>query len=90
VIAVEGELDLSVADRIEEELAKAERREAEAIVLDLSEVTFIDSTGIAVLVAAARRSAENSDRLRIRRSNAPGVRRMLVLTGLDGRLPFVD
>jgi anti-sigma B factor antagonist len=90
VIAVEGELDLSVADRIEEELAKAERGEAEAIVLDLSEVTFIDSTGIAVLVAAARRSAENSDRLRIRRSSAPGVRRMLALTGLDGRLPFVD
>ena len=90
MIAVEGDLDLSVADRIEEELAKAERGEAEAIVLDLSELTFIDSTGIAVLIAAARRSAEDTNRLRIRRSHAPGVRRMLALTGVDGRLPFVD
>jgi anti-anti-sigma factor len=90
VIAVEGELDLGVADRIEEELAKAERGEAEAIVLDLSELTFIDSTGIAVLVAAARRSAKDTNRLRIRRSEAPGVRRMLALAGVDGRLPFVD
>jgi anti-sigma B factor antagonist len=90
VIALEGELDLAVADRVDEELTRALRGEAETVVLDLSELTFIDSTGIAMLVAATKRNAENGRRLRIKRSESAGVQRMVELTGLGDRLPFED
>jgi anti-sigma B factor antagonist len=90
VIGLQGELDLGTADRVDAELAKAERGGGGTIMLDLSELTYIDSTGIAMLVAAAKRSEANGWRLRIKRSEAPSVQRMVELTGLEGRLPFED
>lgn len=48
-ISVEGELDLAVADQLEEVLDKA-AGEAGRIVLELQDCEFIDSTGVAVLI----------------------------------------
>jgi anti-anti-sigma factor len=89
-ILLEGELDLAEVEGVEKELAKAERSAAERIVIDLSGLTFIDSSGIAFLVAAAQRSSQDSDRLRLKRSKAPAVERTLMVTGLADRLPFLD
>lgn len=51
VLAVEGELDLTVADKLDEALGRAASK-AQRIAVDLSDCTFIDSTGIAVLLRA--------------------------------------
>jgi anti-sigma B factor antagonist len=89
VIGVEGELDLGQVEQLQAELDKAEQSDVERIVLDLNRVSFIDSSGIALLVAATRRSAKDSDRLRIKRPKSPDVERLLQLTGVIERLPFL-
>jgi anti-sigma B factor antagonist len=84
-----GELDLASAPQVEHALARAEETSAETIVLDLSALHFIDSSGIRVLLAASERSRRDSNRLRFLRGTAQ-VEKTLALCGLDDRLPFLD
>lgn len=89
-IALAGELDMANAGTLARELERAEEDGAARIVVDLRELVFIDSTGIAVLVAAHRRLNGDDRRLRLIRSKASGVHRVLDVTGLDDELLFVD
>lgn len=88
-IALTGELDLSNAADVERELLHAEATNASTIVIDLSELQFMDSTGIRLLVAADGRSRADSARLRLTRPPAQ-VFRVLCIAGIDGLLPFDD
>ena len=55
VLAIRGELDLAAAPHLSEVLSDVIRGEATDVVADLSAVSFIDSTGLAVLLNALRR-----------------------------------
>ncbi|HEX6587081.1 MAG TPA: STAS domain-containing protein [Solirubrobacterales bacterium] len=88
VVCLKGELDLSGSPQLEAALLEAEQSHAKEIVVDLDELTFVDSSGLTVLFRAADRSATNGNKLRI----TPGrdqVASVLRLTGLDTRLPFL-
>jgi anti-sigma B factor antagonist len=89
VIRVEGELDLPGMPDLESALANAELRQADRIVLDLDGLSFIDAGGLRMLVGAARRSANNGNRLTLTRGTGE-VSRMFRLTMLDLTLPFTD
>ncbi|HUR87416.1 MAG TPA: STAS domain-containing protein [Solirubrobacteraceae bacterium] len=89
VIALSGEMDLSTVDLVEQELLRVEATDAARIVLDLSELEFLDSTGVRLIYMADVRSRQDSDRLRIRRG-PDKVQRLFVMTDLADRLPFVD
>ena len=56
-IALSGEMDLSNAGEVERELRQAETTDAQTIVVDLSRLQFMDSTGIRLLIAADARVA---------------------------------
>jgi anti-sigma B factor antagonist len=89
LISLDGELDLSSTEALDAELSRAEESSAGRIVLDLSGVEFIDSSGLELLVFATRRSHADTDRLRIR----PGrdqVTRLIALTGIDEFLHFEE
>lgn len=88
-IALDGELDLATADDFERELRRAEASDALSIVLDLSALQFIDSTGVRVLLCAYRRSCENGQRLAVLRGPAV-VQRVFAITGILDVLPFAD
>lgn len=88
LIALAGELDLTSVGLLEEEMTKALAADAPAVVLDLSELQFIDSTGIHLLLRLQAHSAENDNRLRMIRGTAQ-VQRVLELTGADRMLPFL-
>jgi len=89
VIALTGELDLEGADRVTLELLRAEATTARRIVLDLSGLEFIDSTGIRLILAADARSRSDGDRLALVRGPQP-VHRVFEITGITERLPFMD
>jgi anti-anti-sigma factor len=79
LIALCGEIDLASAPSLRD-LLNAARQFATTVVLDLSEVSFLDSAGIKEILDA------NKD-LRVRIDNAsPTVRRCLDLCGLTGLL----
>lgn len=89
VIEAFGELDLATAPELQLMIERAESTDAREIVLDLSGLEFIDSTGIAVLIEAARRSNSGQDRLRMLRGTGQ-VEQVLRLCRLHDRLPFAD
>jgi anti-anti-sigma factor len=86
VIALYGELDLSNATTVERLLSHAQATDVEEIVLDLSGLHFIDSTGIRLVCVAHQGDVER--RLRV----IPGpenVHRVFTLCGVDETLPFI-
>jgi anti-anti-sigma factor len=89
VIRVGGELDLSTVPALEEELEAAIGSSSSAVVVDLSDLDFIDSTGIAVLVRALSQS-NGSQRLKFVPSRAEGVNRVLEMTGVSERMTLAD
>jgi stage II sporulation protein AA (anti-sigma F factor antagonist) len=85
-LAIEGELDLAVAGRLQEALEKAAADGKTRLLVDLSACEFIDSTGIAVLMRAQSASPER----KIVVSGAAGaVARVFSVTGLDEHGHFV-
>ena len=81
IITVSGEVDISNADAlrasIEQGLAATDE-----VRLDFSAVSYIDSTGIGVLVGAARRAAEAGKRFSVVEVQ-PSVMRIVQLLGVD-------
>lgn len=86
-----GELDLANAETLTAALEKAEN-ETTRVTIDMTALEFIDSTGIAVLVAAHHRMNDDDGdfRLRFVPSKAVAVQRVMALTGLDETMPFVS
>jgi len=82
-------MDLSNAGQVEHELLHAEATDAATIVIDLAGLTFMDSTGIRLLISADARSRADSCRLSLTRPPAQ-VLRVLCIAGVDELLPFED
>lgn len=89
VIAPSGDLDMSSAEPLEAAVRAAEATDAQQIIIDLSEVTFMDSTGLRMLLQANVRSRADSNRLRLVRGSRR-VQRVFELTNTDAMLPFLN
>ena len=85
-VAIEGELDLSCAETAETALLKA-TADGKDVLIDLSGLEFIDSTGISLLVMIMRIKETG---LSFLPSASAEVQRLLSLTGLDERMKFAD
>jgi anti-sigma B factor antagonist len=82
VFGVAGELDLNTAPKLREPLEQAIEAGAEAVMVDLTDCEFIDSTGIALLVWAWQAlEPDKGHRLALCCPDAQ-VRRLLELTGV--------
>lgn len=90
VAHVRGEIDLSNADSIRAEIIDAVPRSARGLVLDLTETTYLDSTGVRLLFDLADRLQSRRQRLVLVVREAALVRRVLVLTKLDDAVPMHD
>ena len=90
VISLRGELDLANAATAETALQPALEAGDARVIVDMRELEFIDSTGIALLVAALARNDDEGARIRFVPSSSPSVTRVLELTGLAGRLPLAE
>jgi anti-anti-sigma factor len=64
-LAVVGELDMAVASSLENELLRVENDGIDAALVDLGELTFMDCTGLHVLLRAKRRANDNGHNLAI-------------------------
>jgi anti-sigma B factor antagonist len=80
-IALIGEFDLAGIDVVRDSFIEVGSNGADSIVIDLRELTFIDSSGIAFLLAEAK--ADEERRLSFIASPAPSVQRVLTLTGVS-------
>jgi anti-anti-sigma factor len=88
-VALSGELDLASAPKLDDELKHVEDRGPALIVLDLQELSFMDSSGLRALLSADARAREAGRRLVLVRGDER-VQRVLRITRLDERLEIVD
>lgn len=85
VLRIDGELDLTCVPRLSEMLEAAGRH----VILDLTNVTFMDARGLGVIAAGSRRIRRLGGTVRLVGASRQ-VARILVLTRLDGALPLFD
>jgi len=81
VVKLVGELDTSTAAALYEQFAQLSRDGVSHVGLDLSELTFLDSTGISAIVAEHKRAGDLGGELIIF-SPPNSIRRLFELTGL--------
>jgi anti-sigma B factor antagonist len=81
MIAVHGELDAATAPEMTRALATAMAESKGRVSLDLADVKFVDSNGLAALTRARRSYADGGRTLSLRRPS-DGVRRLVALSGL--------
>jgi anti-sigma B factor antagonist len=82
VVGVRGELDLYSAPDLRAVLLSAIEAGRTAIVLDLGETTFMDSTALAVVIAAMKALRDRRGRLVLVRGTS-SISKTLAITGLD-------
>jgi anti-anti-sigma factor len=84
VIRLSGELDLVTVESVRAAMDAVLTRETERLVFEISELEFMDSSGLALLVSASRRA----QKVELRNPTLI-VRRLIELTGLAERLMIV-
>jgi len=82
VLPLEGEIDLHGSSRVERSLASIIAKRPEQVVVDLSGVTFIDSSGLAVLINAVQDIKEYGGKLTLAGINN-NVRSIFEIARLD-------
>jgi anti-sigma B factor antagonist len=87
-VQVEGELDLATSPQFRRTVGEAQRA-AEVVVLDLRELWFIDSSGVHVILDAARDARRNGRQLLIVRGPVQ-VDRVLTLTEVSEQVVIFD
>jgi anti-anti-sigma factor len=89
VVVVTGEVDMSTSPALREQL-RAPEAQAETVVLDLREVSFMDSSGLGAIVGQHKRAREHGFRFAVAVGGATGVERILVLAQLTQVLEIVQ
>jgi len=82
VVAVAGEIDVYTSPLLQERLVEVLRDGSPSIVLDLSAVTFLDSTGLGVLITGLKR-CRSADGDLVLVTAQPNVLKVLEITGLN-------
>lgn len=87
MVTVSGELDVASSQALEREFAKLD--DVPLVVVDVRDLTFIDSTGLGVLVKAHQAAREHGRRFGLVRAEGQ-VGRLLILTGLAEELLMAE
>jgi anti-sigma B factor antagonist len=87
-VALSGELDIATANQLTEQLEGVQPVSGDRLVIDLSAVSFMDSTGLRVLIAANRNATAGGYSLVIVTGESP-AKRVLELTRMDEHMQVV-
>ena len=84
VVRAHGEIDLYTVPEFEQALDVCLARQTQALIADLSETTYLDSSGLSALIHAYKAlSGRNGGLYVVAPPQTPGVRRVLEITRLD-------
>jgi anti-sigma B factor antagonist len=90
IVSLAGEFDLSTAEDLRETLVRSEVLDAPQVRIDLSGLTFLDSTGIGLLVAACKRVRNAGGTFSVNCGLGPVPRQVLEAAGLIEYLDVED
>jgi anti-sigma B factor antagonist len=81
VFTLRGSMDLATAPTVRAALSEAAEKGGHDIIVDLTQLEFLDSTGLGVMIGAHRRAVEQNGSLRLIVSEGP-ISRLLNISGL--------
>src|SRR4051812_42123637 len=81
ILTLTGEIDISTSGRVREALIAISNSGENKVVVDMTNVTFLDSTGLAALVGPLKRFRSMNGEI-VLRSPTQGVQKVLEITGL--------
>jgi anti-anti-sigma factor len=84
-----GDLDLATAEEAERAILEAEDGRPQVLIIDLSQLAFMDSTGLRVILSASTRAREQDRRVVLVKGPLV-VQRVFEITRLAERLDIVD
>jgi anti-sigma B factor antagonist len=82
VVTLPGEIDVTIADSVRDELLAILDRGASLLIADLGKTEFCDSAGVSALVSTYRQARASGNPMRLV-VGTPSVRRVLAITGVD-------
>lgn len=89
IVRLMGELDMGEVEALQEELDRVCSNGLEELMVDLSELDFVDSTGLHLLIKLRGHCASQQLPLTLV-PGPPAVQRLFQLTGTDGQFTFVE
>ena len=87
IVAPRGELDMATAGAIEQELRRLRRNDVRHIVLDLGGLSFMDSSGLHLVIRWAADASQNGFEFELE-PGPPAVQRVFELAAVTESLPF--
>ena len=84
-----GELDMATAPRVEEAVADVLAKGARDVIVDLSGLAFVDSSGLRLFITLNDRAAVEAWTLGLIRPSAPSLS-VFQITGAEENLPFIE
>jgi anti-anti-sigma factor len=90
VIAPEGEVDFARIAGFRAALSEAARGDADRLVVDLTDVSFIDSTGLGALVEFQVHMRRENREVAVVAPGGTAAAVLLELAGMRGRLPIFE
>lgn len=88
-LALRGELDIAEASRVDRELRLLDQDRPDRIILDLRDLSFMDSSGLRLILSTYQRLAADGRRLQLIRGPVQ-IQRIFAITRLDDRLEFIE
>jgi anti-anti-sigma factor len=89
VLVLHGDLDLGTLTVAQDEVAVAEGQAPPVLVLDLSQLAYVDSSGVRLVLLAQHVADDANRRLAVRLGHGP-TRRVFDMLGITGRLEVLD
>jgi anti-sigma B factor antagonist len=89
IVALAGELDMASAPRLQSAIEGDELLGTDTVVLDLEQLSFVDSTGLRIILLARERCGERGQAFAVTRGS-PQVQRLLSVTGVAEHLRTIS
>ena len=88
LVSMAGEIDLANADTGEERIVAGVPNEADRLILDLSEVTYLDSAGVRLILGVNERLHLRRQELRLVVPSTAPIQRLIEITRLGVQVPI--
>jgi anti-sigma B factor antagonist len=88
-LTLSGELDLATVPRLRAETQALLEQSARHLIIDLSRLTFVDSSGLSLFISLNYRASRENWTLSLTRPSGKTLS-VFSITGTDAHLPFID
>ena len=89
MVSIRGEIDIYSIEKFRDTIEEKIKTQASEIILDCSELSYMDSTGMGVLIELRNKTKELGQKI-IMMNPRPNIRKLLALMGVDKIIEIVD